>query len=265
MIDPLVPVLSIFFFVIGACLGSFANVMIVRMPAGESIAFPGSHCRACKAKINWYHNIPIIAWLILRGRCAKCGARFSARYAIVELVMAVLFCLTFFATGLNVTLGERLIFVFMAVTASVIDLDHMILPDKFTLTGIVLGLLGALVNPERTFVDAALGVLMGGGFLWAVAYLYWVFRHREGMGGGDIKLLAWIGSLLGWSAIPAIIIVSSIVGSLFGLVLATRSKAGLRFAIPFGPYLVAATLAYMLLGGQSWSRWYLSMHGLAGG
>ncbi|MCM2281629.1 MAG: prepilin peptidase [Bdellovibrionaceae bacterium] len=250
------------FFLFGAILGSFANVVICRLPQRESVAFPASHCRHCKTPIKWYHNIPIFGWVILRGKCAACGKKFSVRYAIVELVMGLLFAFAYVRTGMDITLAERLIFIFCVVTASVIDLDHMILPDKFTLSGILIGLAGALVNPERGFWDALLGVLVGGGILWLVAYLYWVFREKEGMGGGDIKLLAWIGAVLGLGSIPVVILLSSVVGAVVGLLISLRTKDGLRAAIPFGPYLSGAALAYMLLDGPSWTRWYLALHGL---
>lgn len=250
------------FFVLGACLGSFANVVIYRLPIGESVVWPSSFCRACGSGIRWYHNIPILGWFLLRGKCASCGARFSIRYAVVELLMATLFLVAFLKTGFSITLAERLIFIFAVVTASVIDLDHMILPDKFTLSGIVIGLIGAVVNPERGFLDALLGVLIGGGSLWLVAYLYWIFREREGMGGGDIKLLAWIGAVLGLGSIPIVILLSSLVGAAFGMVMMFRTKDGMRTAIPFGPYLAGAALVYMLFDGPAWARWYLSLHGL---
>ncbi len=249
-------------FAIGACLGSFANVVIIRLPAGESVVKPASACRKCKSQIPWYHNIPIISWIVLGGKCYKCKAPFSIRYPAVELVMALFFVWAYLETGLNLTLVERLIFIFGAVTASVIDLDHMILPDKLTLSGIVIGLIGAVINPERDVMSAVLGMLVGGGSLWLVAYLYFVFRNREGMGGGDVKLLAWIGAVLGISAIPIVILLSSVFGAMIGLILAMRSKQGLKHAIPFGPYLVAAALAYMLLDGPAWTQWYLRMHGL---
>jgi leader peptidase (prepilin peptidase)/N-methyltransferase len=250
------------FFALGACLGSFANVIIIRLPAGESVVQPASACRKCKTKIPWYHNIPIVSWLVLRGKCYKCKAPFSIRYPAVEFLMAVLFCWAYLKTGLNLTLVEQMIFIFAAVTASVIDLDYMILPDKLTLSGIVIGLIGAAINPQRDILSAFLGVLVGGGSLWLVAYLYFVFRNKEGMGGGDVKLLAWIGAVLGISAIPVVILLSSVLGAMVGLVLATRSKQGLKLAIPFGPYLVTAAIAYMLLDGPAWTRWYLNLHGL---
>jgi leader peptidase (prepilin peptidase)/N-methyltransferase len=251
-----------FLFVFGAIFGSFANVVIYRMPLGKSIAFPASHCGSCKTPIKWYNNVPIFAWFWLRGKCAKCGAPYSIRYPLVEFLMGALFAAAGYSIGLHWTLIEALIFIFALVTSSFIDLDHMILPDKFTLSGIVIGLVGAYLNPDRAFLDAVYGVLLGGGFLWAVAYLYYVFRNREGMGGGDIKLLAWIGAVLGWKAVPVVILLSSLIGSVVGITLATRTKGGMQKPIPFGPYLAGAALVYLLCNGQRWSEWYLALHGL---
>ena len=249
-------------FLFGAIFGSFANVLIYRMPRGESVVWPGSRCQSCKTPIRWYHNIPVFSWFLLRGRCASCKAPYSFRYPFVELLMGLLFASAGYSLGLHWTLIEALLFIFALVSASFIDIDHMILPDKFTLSGIVIGLVGAALNPERSFLDAVYGVLMGSGFLWAVAYLYFVFRGREGMGGGDIKLLGWIGAVLGWKAVPVVILVSSIAGAVFGVALALRSKDGMSKAIPFGPYLAGAAVLYLLFGGERLSNWYLDMHGL---
>jgi leader peptidase (prepilin peptidase)/N-methyltransferase len=254
----LVPALFLF----GAIFGSFANVVIYRLPRGESVVAPRSRCMSCEKPISWRNNVPILAWFWLRGKCASCGARFSIRYPLVELLMASLFAGAGYAIGFNCFLLESLIFIFGLVTVSFIDIDHMILPDKFTLSGIVIGLVGAALNPEREFLPALYGVLMGGGFLWAVAYLYYALRGRDGMGGGDIKLLAWIGAVLGWKAIPVVILVSSLLGALIGIILALRTKDGLKQAIPFGPYLAGAALLYLLFDGASWADWYLALHGL---
>jgi leader peptidase (prepilin peptidase)/N-methyltransferase len=259
-LEPVILIPTLFF--LGAVLGSFANVVIYRMPRGESVAWPGSHCQSCKKPVRWYNNVPIFAWFWLRGKCAECGARFSIRYPIVELIMALLFAAAGYVLGPTWTLVEALLFIFGVVTASFIDIDHMILPDKFTLSGIVIGLIGAALNPERPFMDALIGAFFGAGFLWAIAYLYYVFRNREGMGGGDIKLLGWIGAVLGWKAIPVVILVSSLLGSIVGISLAARTKGGMQQPIPFGPYLAGAALIYLLLGGAKWSEWYLALHGL---
>lgn len=246
------------FFVFGALLGSFANVVIYRMPAGKSVVSPRSHCPHCGKNIAWFDNIPILSWFILKGHCRNCGQRFSFRYALVELLTGSLFATAFFYFGFSWSLLEALLFLFPLVICVFIDFDHMILPDEFTLSGIVIGLLGAWLSPERDFMPALIGVFIGGGFLWALAYLYYVFTKNDGMGGGDIKLLAWIGAVLGWEAIPFVIMVSAIVGSVVGLAFAWKSSEGLKTAIPFGPYLALGAILY-LFGGQTIGEWYLGL------
>ena len=247
-----------FFFALGAIFGSFANVVIFRLPRDESVVKPRSYCYSCKTPIKWYDNIPIFSWFILRGKCRHCGAKFSFRYPLVEIITGVLFLLSYHYAGLTWNLLEYLLFVFGLVVCTFIDLDHMILPDEFTLSGIVIGLIGAALNPQREFLDAFFGVLMGGGFLWGMAYIYFLFTKQEGMGGGDIKLLAWIGALLGWKAIPFVIMSSAIIGSVVGLFMARKQKAGLKTVIPFGPYLALGAVLY-LFGGQTIALWYLDL------
>ena len=247
-----------FLFVIGACIGSFANVVIYRLPLGKSVVSPGSHCGACGKPVRWYYNIPIFSWLLLRGKCAECGVKFSFRYCFVELLTACLFLGAWFTVGPSWYLLEILIFISCLVICSFIDIDHFILPDIFTLSGIFIGLLGALINPERSFLDAFIGVLLGGGFLWAIAYLYFLVRKEDGMGGGDIKLLAWIGAILGWKAIAFVIISSSVIGSVFGIWAALRSKKGMKTVIPYGPYLALGSVLW-IFGGESLGLWYLKL------
>ncbi|WP_347357053.1 prepilin peptidase [Bdellovibrio sp.] len=248
----------VLFFVLGAIFGSFGNVIIYRLPREESIVKPRSHCYSCKTPVKWYDNIPIFSWFILRGRCRKCHAKFSFRYPLVELITAVLFALSYHYAGLSWTLLEYLIFVFGLVVCTFIDIDHMILPDEFTLSGIVIGLVGAALNPQREFLDALFGMLMGGGFLWGMAYVYYLLTKNEGMGGGDIKLLAWIGAILGWKAIPFVIMSSAVIGSVIGLIAARKQKAGLKTVIPFGPYLALGAVLY-LFGGETIALWYLDL------
>ncbi len=245
-----------FFFVLGALLGSFANVLIVRLPKGESVTWTRSHCPKCGKLISWYDNIPIFSYFLLGRRCRQCKEKISFRYPVVELTMAVLFLAVAYSVGIKWTLLEYLIFVFGLVTITFIDLEHYIIPDVFSLSGIVIGLIGSLINPERSFVTSLAGVLMGGGFLWAVAVIYLQVRKQEGMGGGDIKLLAWIGAVLGWPSVPFVILSSSIVGSLVGLIVMTRSKDGLKTVLPFGPFLALGSVIY-LLGGYKLAYNYL--------
>lgn len=248
---------SFLFFILGLLFGSFANVVILRLPQEQSVIRPRSRCPKCKNPIAFYDNIPVLSWLLLRGKCRKCENRISARYPLVELVTAVLFWALFLKFGWSYTLLEFLILGFGLVVISFIDLDHQIIPDSFSLSGIALGLVGASLNPEREFYSAVAGVLVGGGFLWLVAYTYWVIRNEEGMGGGDIKLLAWLGAYLGWVSIPFIILVSSVLGSIVGLALIKKGE-GLKAAIPFGPFLVAGALIY-IFGGNQVALWYLQL------
>lgn len=242
----------------GLIFGSFANVVIYRLPKGESIVFPGSHCPSCKTAIPWFLNVPVLSWIFLKGRCAKCRAAISFRYPLVELLTGILFSVIVAQYGVTWLTLEYLIFTFGLIVVSFIDFDHMILPDKFTLPGIGIGLIGAWLNPERSFAESLIGVVAGGGFLWAVAYIYLAIRREEGMGGGDIKLLAWIGAVLGWTAIPFTILFSSLFGSLIGLAIAARKKEGLKSSLPFGPYLAVGAILYML-GGETIARWYIAL------
>lgn len=242
------PVAAVLFFILGAIFGSFGNVLILRIPKGESVVSPRSRCNSCQALIRWYDNIPIFSWFILRGKCRTCGSKFSIRYPIVELISGLLFAGVFLRFGWSWTFLEMLPFLFALLVVSVIDIDHFLLPDVFTLSGIVIGLVGAFLNPERLFMDAALGVLFGGGFLWTLAYFYYLLRKEDGMGGGDIKLLAWMGAVLGWKAIPFIIVVASVTGSIVGIIVAVRSKKGMKAMIPFGPYLALGAVLFVFAG-----------------
>lgn len=244
-------------FVFGACFGSFANVIIYRLPRGEALT-GRSYCYKCGKTIPWYHNIPVFSYFVLRGRCSACQASFSLRYPLVEFTMAALFAAVVAFYGLSWLSLEYLIFVFGLVTASFIDFDHMILPDEITLGGLVLALVGAALNPERAFLEALIGCVVGGGILWLIAYIYYVFTGREGLGGGDIKLLAWLGAVLGWKAIPFVILSSSVLGSVVGLMASKKTEDGLKTMIPFGPFLALGAILY-LLGLKSVGIWYLQL------
>ncbi|MEK6775048.1 MAG: prepilin peptidase [Bdellovibrionota bacterium] len=248
----------VYFIFLGAIFGSFGNVIIYRLPANESVVSPRSRCGQCHKTISWYDNIPLLSWFVLRGRCRNCKARYSFRYVLVEYLMAFAFVACYHQFGFSWFLIEALIFIFGLIVSSFIDIDHMILPDEFTLGGLVLGLIGAALNPQREFLPALIGAFVGGGFLWLMAYMYFLFTKVEGMGGGDIKLLAWIGAVLGWKAIPFVIMTAAIFGSTVGLALAWRQKKGLKTMIPFGPYLALGAIIY-LLGGQTIGEWYFHL------
>ena len=246
MSDPLLD--TIFLFCLGAIWGSFGNVCIYRIPLNKSVVSPRSRCPSCKKPIPFYLNIPIFSWFLLRGKCAYCSVKISWRYPLVEFLVGLSFALLYLRFGWSWTLLEFCIFSFGLIVCSFIDFDHMILPDVFTLGGIVVGLLGAALNPERSFFDAFLGFLVGGGFLYGIAYFYIVFRKIEGMGGGDIKLIGWIGAMLGWQSLPFILLCSSFLGIFLGIFYALRSKEGIKnTAFPFGPCLAGAAMVFMLV------------------
>ncbi len=252
------PVFYIFIFFVGACLGSFANVVIHRMPLKKSLVRPGSACASCDRPIPWYDLIPIVSWFALRGKCRQCQSKYSWRYPLVEFLMAAGFYLNHLNFGISITAFEYDLFVFGLIVVSFIDFDHMILPDSFTLSGIVIGLVFSFFSPDRTVWDSLLGILMGGGFLWLISYFYFLWRKEEGMGGGDIKLLGWIGAVLGWKSIPFVILAASLAGTIVGLAVAFRKKEGLKTAIPFGPYLAMGALLH-IYGGQGLGAWYLGL------
>lgn len=247
-----------FLFCLGLCLGSFANVVIYRLPKGESVVKPRSRCGSCGKPVVWYDNIPLLSWIFLRARCRRCRAKISWRYPLVEILSGLLFTGLFYRYGWSFQLLESLVFAWGLLVVSFIDFDHMILPDEFTLSGIVIGLVGSFFNPNRDFISAVIGVLLGGGFLYAIAAIYYAFRKEEGMGGGDIKLLAWIGAVLGWPAIPFVILASSLIGSVVGIAVMAVRKSGLKTSIPFGPYLALAALIYLFGGGEV-GTWYIRL------
>ena len=205
---------EIFFFVLGAIIGSFLNVCIYRMPRNESIVRPGSRCPGCGTPIRFYDNIPIVSYLILRGKCRKCGQAISIRYAAVELLTAVLFAVLFWLFGLSIELAIALVFACLLIVISLIDLEFLIIPDILSLGGLGLGiLLSFFRRPDFWIIDALLGVLLGGGILYAIAKLYELVRKAEGMGGGDIKLLAMIGAFCGWKGILFALVSGSVIGT----------------------------------------------------
>jgi leader peptidase (prepilin peptidase)/N-methyltransferase len=238
--------LSFFVALFGALVGSFLNVVIVRLPEeGGSVVFPASHCPVCKKPIAWYDNIPLVSFFLLRGRCRQCQARISLRYPLVEGAMALLALALYQHFGL--TLLFPIYFIFCAALLAVIfiDLQHQIIPDVISLPGIVLGFGFSFVNPFVTWQDAGLGILFGGGSFYLVALTYYLLTKREGMGGGDIKLLAMIGAFLGWQSLPFVIFGSSLLGVVAGVWAMIEQRKGGKTVIPYGPFLAMAALLYL--------------------
>jgi len=245
-------------FVFGTILGSFLNVCIGRIPAGESIVFPPSHCPRCGAGVAPRDNIPLLSYVLLRGRCRSCGRAISVRYPAVEALTGVMLVLLLYRFGLSSQVGVYAVFVAALIIVSFIDLDHQIIPDVISLPGIVLGLLAAAVGQGPPLLDSAIGVLVGGGSLYAVAAGYHALTGREGMGGGDIKLLAMIGAFLGWQAVFVTLILGSFAGSIVGVALILLSGKDRRVPIPFGPFLACGAVCALTFGDEL-IRWYLHL------
>lgn len=247
-------------FILGTVIGSFLNVCIYRIPEGKSIVLPPSSCPYCGHRIRWYQNIPILSYLFLGGRCAGCRTRISLRYPAIEALTGILFVLILYYFSFSASTLVYWIFVSALVTITFIDLDHQIIPDVISLPGILVGFICSFFIPWLSWLDSLIGILLGGGILLAIAWLYEKMAKREGMGGGDIKLLGMLGAFLGWKAIFPIVFIASLTGTLVGVPLMLSQKGDAKLAIPFGPFLAFAATVY-LFWGQDIVYWYLGLMG----
>jgi leader peptidase (prepilin peptidase) / N-methyltransferase len=238
---------------VGLALGSFLNVVITRLPQGESVWAGRSRCPTCRRPLFWQDNIPLVSYVWLRGRCRSCGAAIPWRYPLVELAGGLT------ALALWHTFPDKLVllayapFCLALVALTAIDLEHRLLPDAITLPGIILGLLLSLALPQLSFWEAAAGVLAGAAVFSGVAWLYEKWAGRRGLGGGDVKLLAMIGAFLGIEALPMVILVSAGLGILTGMILVWGLPPGRRdqwrtISLPYGPFLAAGAWCYLFWG-----------------
>ena len=262
----------------GACVGSFLNVCIYRIPLDLSVVTPRSHCPSCKKQIAWYHNIPIFTYLTLRGKCAYCGEKITPRYFLVEMLVAVLFLLVWFKfqivagyippLGMEVFTNPFLILIYWLVISGLVlgtfvDFEHMIIPDRVTLGGIAAGLMLSIAVPAlhgketilASLISSIIGLVVGWGSLWLVAVIGKAIFKKDAMGFGDVKLLGAIGAFFGWEAVLFVIMVSSFVGAFVGIALIMAKKKELQGRIPFGPYLSLAALIWMLWGERLWAMY----------
>jgi len=235
-------------FMVGAVVGSFLNVCIFRLPEGRSIIRPSSHCPHCQKPIRFYDNIPLVSFIVLKGKCRDCGGKISWQYPVVEFLTAVLCAALFHSFGFSWMGLVFFVFVCVLIVVAFIDLEHQIIPDVITLPGIPLFFLLAVLVVKVPWKEALLGVLIGGGVLFAIAFAYEKIAKREGMGGGDIKLLAMIGGFLGWKSLIFVLLFSSLVGALVGIGIMIAKKQDMKYAVPFGPFLAAAAVAYIFWG-----------------
>lgn len=239
----------LFIFVFGAAIGSFLNVCIFRLPEHHSLVKPPSQCPYCHHPVRFYDNIPLISYLILKGKCRDCDQKISWRYPLVEFITGVLALLLFGKFYLTLKFLVFFIFTAVLIVITFIDLDHQIIPDVLTLPGIpVFFLLAVFVVKEISWVEAVVGLIIGGGVLLAIAFAYELITKREGMGGGDIKLLAMIGGFLGWKSLIFVLLFSSLLGAVVGVFAMVIKKQDMKYAIPFGPFLSMAAVAYLFWG-----------------
>jgi leader peptidase (prepilin peptidase)/N-methyltransferase len=252
------PLVVLVFALAGLMIGSFLNVCIYRLPRRESIVWPASHCTSCHRPLAWFENVPVIGWLALRGRCRTCGSRISAMYPLVEVTTAVVFAGGVLVYGLSPLLFVRLAFACALIVLFVIDLQHRILPNVITLPGIAAGFAASLFLPPG-WLSSLIGILAGGGILFAIAEAYYRLRGIEGLGMGDVKMLAMIGAVLGWPLMLLTLVFASFAGSVIGVGLMASGRGGMQAALPFGTFLALGALVAAVAGDPILS-WYLAFY-----
>lgn len=251
-------------FIYGATIGSFLNVCIWRIPREESVVRPRSHCPGCGHPIAWYDNLPLISWLVLGAQCRHCRTRISIRYPLVELVTALLFLAVWLKYGLDGRTPVYGLVVAGLVLGTFVDIDHLILPDRVTLGGIIAGLLLSPLVPRlhgeisalRGLTASAVGAAVGYGGLWLVALVGEKIFRKEAMGMGDVKLMGAVGALMGWPAVLFTIFVSSLIGTVTGVALILLKKHEWQSRLAFGPFIAVAALGWILGGREAFQAYW---------
>ncbi|MDP6582173.1 MAG: A24 family peptidase [Vicinamibacterales bacterium] len=243
---------------LGLAIGSFLNVCIYRLPRGESVVSPSSRCPSCGRGLRWFENVPVVGYVLLGGRCRTCRAAVSPMYPVVEGATAVVFLLQYGQLGWQPLLGVRLLFAAAMIVLFVIDLQHRILPNVITLPGVVVGVAASFFF-DPGWRASLIGVAAGGGVLWAVAEAYFRLRGEEGMGMGDVKMLAMIGAFLGWQPMLVTLMIASLSGSLVGVGMMLAQRGGMKYALPLGSFLAAGALIATHVG-QPLVEWYVGFY-----
>jgi leader peptidase (prepilin peptidase)/N-methyltransferase len=251
---PFVFVLAAF----GLLVGSFLNVCIYRVPRGESIVWPASRCTDCGRNLAWYENVPVVSWLLLRGRCRTCGAAISSMYPLVELVTAVLFAASAALYGPSGLLAVRLAFGCALIVLFAIDLRLRVLPNVITLPGIAVGLAASWFLPPG-WLSSLIGAAAGAGILFAIAEAYCRVRGQDGLGMGDVKMLAMVGAFLGWPLMILTLVFASFAGSIVGVTLIASGRGSMQAALPFGTFLAVGALV-AAAAGDPILAWYLAFY-----
>lgn len=240
--------------IIGLCFGSFLNVCILRLPAEQSLVRPPSTCPRCNARIAWYDNIPVVSWLVLGGKCRNCRNPISLQYPLIELLTGALWVAAYLKYGLSIHALAGALFCTALLGIMVTDARHKIIPDQFSLGGLVIGLLLSALGGKESHFQALFGAEVGFGLLWAVGWLGELALKQEAMGGGDIKMLAMVGAFVGWKGVVLTIFLGALLGTLvFGPIALVRRQA--RLPLPFGVFLaIAAALAFFYM--DTFLRWF---------
>ena len=237
--------------VFGLAWGSFLNVVIYRVPEKMSLIHPPSTCPSCKARIKPYENVPVLSYLILRGKCRHCGARISPVYLVVEILTPLLLAIVFrHEGGFGLPFYAAALFTTALIVLAFIDARHQILPDAITYPGIVLAFAYSFFREDLTVVQALIGAAVGGGFLLLVYGLYWLVRKQEGLGLGDVTMMLMVGAFLGWPKTILTLVLASIVGAVFGLILMKAKGKDMKFALPFGTFIAPAAFAALVWGDR---------------
>ncbi len=252
------PGVLLIIFAFGLAVGSFLNVVIYRLPSEISIVTPSSHCPSCGSPIRFYDNIPLVSYLALWGKCRDCGVKISPRYFMVELTTGFIALALYLKFGLTTRGLAYLIFSGLLIAVTFIDLDTMTIPDSLSIPGIPAGILASSFITGVGFTSSVLGTIVGGGVLLALSEAYWLLRKREGMGGGDIKLLAMIGAFIGLKGILITLVLGSAVGAVVGLFVVGFSKGEEPAKIPFGPFLSIGALSHLFWGNEL-INWYIGI------
>jgi len=243
-------------FLLGLFIGSFLNVCIHRIPKGESVVYPPSHCPNCGRNIKPYDNVPLLSYLILKGRCRYCKEKISIRYPIVELLTGILTASVFCKFGLSFDSFYYLLLTYYLITVSFIDIETMEIPVKLSYFILILGITLSLFSSHQSFKDAVLGASFGSGIILFIIETYYVITNKEGMGYGDANIMAVVGAFLGWQNVLTTLFVASFVGALLGVFLMVFKGKDREFPIPFGPFLAVGAL-FSLFFGKAAVEWYL--------
>jgi len=251
-------VIAVFMLAMGLAVGSFLNVCIYRLPRQESLMYPASHCPSCGRSLEWFENIPLVSWLVLRGRCRTCRTPIGVQYPLVEAITAAVFVSAYFIYGWTPLLAARLLFACAMIVLFVIDLQHRILPNAITLPGIVIGFILSVFLPPG-WLSSLIGLIAGGGVLFAIGEGYYRLRGYEGLGMGDVKMLAMIGAFLGWPLMLVTLVLASFAGSVVGVGLLVSRRGDMKAALPFGTFLAVGALV-AAVAGDAFLAWYLTFY-----